>query len=276
MWYRTMKNRIFISTVLTLSFAFALLCFTGCSRHEDPIADDGSAVPETTPIPVISVKDIIPEKPADTSVQALEETATEENTEPDPGDYFRQEEISDEVFSEMQGKSWPEGCTIAREDLRYLSLLYKDVEGNVHEGEMICNKKIADTLIDIFRQLYEADYPIEKMVLIDEYAGDDDASMSDNNTSCFNYRVVSGTNNLSKHAMGLAVDLNPRYNPYIRKVNGAESIEPENGKEYADRSQDFQYKIDKEDLAYKLFTQAGFTWGGSWKSVKDYQHFQYD
>ncbi len=271
-----MKNRIFISTVLTLSFAFALLCFTGCSRHEDPIADDGSAVPETTPIPVVSVKDTVPEKPADTSVQALEETATEENTEPDPGDYFRQEEISDEVFSEMQGKSWPEGCTIAREDLRYLSLLYKDVEGNVHEGEMICNKKIADTLIDIFRQLYEADYPIEKMVLIDEYAGDDDASMSDNNTSCFNYRVVSGTNNLSKHAMGLAVDLNPRYNPYIRKVNGAESIEPENGKEYADRSQDFQYKIDKEDLAYKLFTQAGFTWGGSWKSVKDYQHFQYD
>ena len=192
----------------------------------------------------------------------------------DPSDYFYSEDISDELFAKMQGKSYPEGCQVARGELRHLVLLYKDINGDPHEGEMVCSALIADKLIDIFRQLYDADYPIEKMVLIDEYDGDDDASMRDNNTSCFNYRVVSGTNKISKHGYGLAVDLNPRYNPYIHKINGEEMIEPENGTEYADRSADFDYKIDKDDLAYKLFTQAGFTWGGSWKNSKDYQHFQ--
>lgn len=207
------------------------------------------------------------------------ETATPEPTEtpaPDPADYFCIEEISDEVFARMEGKSFAEGCTMPREDLRYLRLLYKDIEGNTHEGEMVCNVLIADKLVAIFRQLYVADYPIERMVLIDEYNGDDEASMSDNNTSCFNYRVVSGTTKLSKHAMGLAVDVNPRYNPYIHKINGTEVVEPANGEAYTDRSRDFEYKIDKEDLAYKLFTDAGFTWGGAWKSTKDYQHFQYE
>ena len=267
------KNHIFASFSRCVSVAFLLMSFAGCASRENPPLTDSVPTPEAVPVPVISIQEDEPESaPDDIGI----ETNSEETLEPDPENYFRQEEISDELFARMQGKSWPEDCTMEREDLRYLSLLYKDANGNSQKGELVCNKKIADTLLKIFRQLYDADYPIEKMVLIDEYGGDDDASMSDNNTSCFNYRVVSGTNNLSKHAMGLAVDLNPRYNPYIHKVNGAESIEPENGKEYADRSKDFLYKIDKEDLAYKLFTQAGFTWGGSWKSVKDYQHFQYD
>ncbi len=255
-----------------ISAAFLLVCFAGCASRENPSADAIAPPPEAVPIPVISIQEDETEGSVENDGGMM---IPEDIPEPDPDDFFRSEEISDEVFEGMQGKSWPEGCTIERSDLRYLSLLYKDADGNTHEGELICNKMIADTLIDIFRQLYDADYPIEKMVLIDEYGGDDDASMSDNNTSCFNFRTVSGSSNLSKHAMGLAVDLNPRYNPYIHKVDGVESIEPENGKEYADRSGDFPYKIDKEDLAYKLFTQAGFTWGGSWKSVKDYQHFQY-
>ena len=273
MWYGSSKNRIFIRLLTGIPVALLIVCSAGCALRENPSADASTPASDVTTIPVIEIHD-------DTVDDALENTETEPSPEapeePDPDDFFRKEDISDELFERMQGKSWPEGCTMEREDLMYLSLLYKDADGNTHEGELICNKKIADTLIDIFRQLYDAGYPIEKMVLIDEYGGDDDASMSDNNTSCFNYRTVSGSNNLSKHAMGLAVDLNPRYNPYIHKVGGVESIEPENGKEYADRSGDFPYKIDKEDLAYKLFTQAGFTWGGSWKSVKDYQHFQYD
>ena len=259
MWYVSNNKRIFRHFAEAVSAAVLLACLAGCAARENPAEASAAPTPEAVPVPVISIHEDEPEKTA----------------EPDPDKYFYAEEISDEVFARMQGKSYPEGCTTERGDLRYLSLLYKDTDGNTHEGELVCNKMIADKLTEIFRQLFDADYPIEKMVLIDEYGGDDDASMSDNNTSCFNYRVVSGTNNLSKHAMGLAVDINPRYNPYIRKVDGAESVEPENGKEYADRSKDFPYKIDKEDLAYKLFTQAGFTWGGSWKSVKDYQHFEY-
>ena len=236
-----------------------------------PQADDQPVANSETP--VITIEDDT-RKTAGENVETEEIKEPEENAVPSAEESFYAEEINDEIFARMQGKSYPEGCTTAREDLRYLHLLYKDLDGNTHEGEMVCNVSIADTLTDIFRQLYENDYPIEKMRLIDDYDGDDDASMSDNNTSCFNYRIVSDTDHLSNHAYGLAVDLNPLYNPYIRQKDGKTVVEPPEGEAYADRSVDFDYKIDKDDLAYKLFTEAGFTWGGAWKSVKDYQHFE--
>ena len=128
----------------------------------------------------------------------------------------------------------------------------------------------------IFQKLYQQSYPIEKMVLVDTYDADDNASMADNNTSSFNYRVVEGTTHLSKHSLGLAIDINPRYNPYIHTLNGQTVCSPENGSDYADRSKDFPYKIDTEDYAYKLFLEYGFSWGGNWNSSKDYQHFEVD
>ena len=111
--------------------------------------------------------------------------------------------------------------------------------------------------------------------MIDEYDGDDLASMEDNNTSCFNYRPVEGTSSLSKHALGLAIDINPFYNPYITyNKDGSEKISPANASVYADRTASFPYKIDENDLCYQLFKEHGFTWGGHWNSCKDYQHFQ--
>lgn len=188
---------------------------------------------------------------------------------------FSAEEISDEVFERMRGVSYPEGCPVELSELRYLHLSYKDLEGNSHEGEMVCNAEIADKLVEIFRELYENDYPIEHMALVDDYNGDDESSMSANNTSCFNFRYISGTTKISKHGYGLAVDINPLYNPYVKEKEGTLHVEPASGDAYTDRTRDFDYKIDENDLAYKLFTEAGFTWGGSWKSVKDYQHFEY-
>lgn len=187
---------------------------------------------------------------------------------------FFQEPISAELFEKMYGKSFKEDCTLPREELRYVHILHKTLSDETLEGELVCNKAIADNLIDIFRQLYDASYPIEKVRLIDEYDADDESSMADNNTSCFNYRLVSGTNKLSKHGAGMAVDINPLYNPYIHTINGQKLIEPANSSDYADRDGDYPYKITHDDLAYELFTSHGFTWGGDWKNSKDYQHFQ--
>ena len=111
--------------------------------------------------------------------------------------------------------------------------------------------------------------------MIDEYDGDDIASMEDNNTSCFNYQVAEGSSSLSKHAYGLAVDVNPLYNPYITyNEDGSQKVSPTAAVNYADRSASFPYKIDEDDLCYKLFIRHGFTWGGNWNNSKDYQHFQ--
>lgn len=164
---------------------------------------------------------------------------------------------------------------ISYDDLRYVHILHYNFDGNLAEGELICNESIAQDLVEIFYELYRNEYQLEKVLLIDEYDGDDTASMEDNNTSCFNYRVVEGTTSLSKHALGVAIDINPFYNPYVTyEKDGSEKILPAASIDYADRSANFPYKINENDLCYKLFTEHGFTWGGNWNSCKDYQHFQ--
>ena len=140
---------------------------------------------------------------------------------------------------------------------------------------MIANVLIANDLIEIFRELFVHHYPIEKMRLVDNWDADDERAMRDNNSSAFNFRFVSHTKRVSKHGIGMAVDINPLYNPYYKRLaDGREIIEPATGKAYLDRAKVFPYKITKGDLCHKLFIQHGFTWGGEWRSCKDYQHFE--
>lgn len=188
--------------------------------------------------------------------------------------FFYKEELTDEVFARMDGVSYPQNAQIGREELCYLRVLHTGFDEKTYIGELVVNQKIADDVLEIMKELYENHYPIEKMHLIDEYGADDEASMSDNNTSAFNYRTIAGTNRLSKHGQGLAVDINPRYNPCVRTKNGITTVEPQNGSAYMDRNADFSYKITEGDLCLQLFLEHGFTWGGSWNSVKDYQHFE--
>ncbi|MBQ7428037.1 MAG: M15 family metallopeptidase [Butyrivibrio sp.] len=190
-------------------------------------------------------------------------------------DGFYYEPINEAVKAKIYNISYADGCPVDLSDLRYCCLKYVDFDGNTQEGEMICNKAIAQDVMEIFYDLYINEYQIESIRLIDEFNGDDTASMEANNTSCFNYRVVEGTNTLSRHAYGMAIDLNPFYNPYITYNNdGSTNCSPVGSRQYEDRSQNFPYKIDENDLAYKLFIEHGFTWGGNWNSCKDYQHFQ--
>ena len=183
-------------------------------------------------------------------------------------------EIPDDIFEKMQGKSYKVDCTLPRENLRYIHVLHVGFDNQVHEGELVVNKDIADDVLEIFKELYESGYQIEKVRLVDEYDADDESSMSDNNSSAFNFRFISHTTKISKHGMGMAVDINTLYNPYVKTVDGELSIEPANAADYVDRSRDFSHKIDHDDLCYKLFTEHGFEWGGDWTHSKDYQHFE--
>lgn len=255
------------------------------------------ATPSPDPKPSASPKGEL--SPASSPVSGEDFTPIETQT-PDSVHYqdgFFYQPLTDNVIARITGISYPITQTLAPvlsfeavnvvpddevlavhyEDLRYLNVLYYDFEGQVQTGELICNKGIAQDLVEIFYELYLNEYQIEKIRLIEAYGGDDTASMLDNNTSCFNYRVVDGTNNLSKHALGCAIDVNPFYNPYVvfnRNGSGETYISPAGSEKYADRTQNFPYKIDETDLCYKLFIAHGFTWGGNWNSSKDYQHFQ--
>lgn len=182
-------------------------------------------------------------------------------------------ELDSTIKARITGLSYPSddsNIKINYKDLRYIKLLHYDFEGAVHEGELIVNVKLADEVMAIFYELYQAKYPLTSVRLVDDYgeSADDNLSMAANNTSAFNYRFVSGTTTLSKHSYGIAIDVNPLFNPYIV----GSTISPIEGAAYADRTLDFPGKIDHSDLCYKLFKAHGWSWGGDW-SDPDYQHF---
>ena len=242
--------RLFMVMAMTMLLAFGTCVFA--AEYSDAGAPEAAEAAATS----------------DAGASEMAEAAAEEDTD------FYMTEITDELFERIKGKSFKDDCTLPREDLRYLHVLHKDVAGEVHEGEMIVNRHIAEDVLAILKELYEHDYPIEKIRLIDEYDADDLASMEDNNSSSFNFRLISHTNRVSKHGRGLAVDINTLYNPYTKVVDGERIIEPLSGEPYLDREASFDYKIEKGDLCYQLFTEHGFVWGGEWPDRKDYQHFE--
>jgi hypothetical protein len=184
---------------------------------------------------------------------------------------FRIEEISDSTLNRMTGNSYPEGCEVSIRDLRYLIIPHYDGKGAVRIGELVCHQDVADEFMYLFKELFRNKFPIERMELIDNFGGDDVKSMESNNTSAFNYRVISGTGKLSRHAFGMAIDINPLYNPCVRD----EGINPESGKYYADRNRLNKYTLLKGDLVYKiLHDKFGFSWGGDFENCKDYQHYE--
>ena len=179
-------------------------------------------------------------------------------------DCFSYVKVPEAVFERMKGNSYKEDCTVALSSLCYVRVLHYGFDGEVHIGELVVNQSIAQEIRDIFLELFDAKYPIEKIVLIDTYKGDDRASMADNNTTAFNFRTVEGTKTLSKHALGLAVDINPLYNPYIPEREGVPSVLPESAAPYTDRSAECEYYIRQGDPCYEAFVNRGFAWGGDW------------
>lgn len=189
----------------------------------------------------------------------------------DKNPVFAKSEIPESVKTRMMGKSMTEDSTIGFEELSYLTITYLDYNGKTKQGEMVVNSKLANEVLDIFRDIYQAKFPIEKMNLIDNYGASDHASMVDNNTSAFCYRTIAGTNKVSKHGQGVAIDINPFYNPHVLKNSG--TVNPPEASKYADRSLNAKGMIKKNDAVYKAFISRGWTWGGSWNNP-DYQHFQ--
>lgn len=174
----------------------------------------------------------------------------------------------------MIGNSIPEKekNKVNIEALSYLKITYWGFDEKTHIGEMIVNKKLAKEVLDIFKEIYEKKYPIEKIKLIDEYDANDENSMKNNNTSAFCYRKIANTGKVSKHSLGTAIDINPLYNPYIVGNN----ISPVNASKYVDRTINKKGIIKRKDDLYNAFIKRGWTWGGEWKGKKDYQHFEKD
>lgn len=196
-------------------------------------------------------------------------------------DWFKVYEIGlfDEVYKRIKGKSYVDNPNISFSDIRYLRLLHYDFDHNVRVGELIVNKDIAEDIKNIFTELFMAEYEIESMRLIDDFwAGDgfssDEASIEANNSSAFCYRQMTGSTSLSLHALGMAIDINPIQNPYIKYKDGVGSWTHSKSDGYIDRDSGLDHMIASGDICYNIFKKYGFTWGGDWTNPKDYQHFE--
>jgi len=150
-----------------------------------------------------------------------------------------------------------------------LNVEYFGFDSLIHQGQIIIHHTVADEISLIFKELLIEKFPIEKVIPAVYYNWDDDLSMHDNNTSSFNYRIVANSSKLSSHALGLAVDINPRINPYIDRYG---KTYPSNGTYNISQ----QGTITDSSQCFKIFRKYGWKWGGHWRYSKDYQHFSKD
>ena len=169
----------------------------------------------------------------------------------------------------MTGVSWRPGCPVALRDLRLLLLSHRGFDGRVRTGRLVVHREVAREVVAVFRRLYEAGFPVRRMVPVDAYGGSDFRSIEADNTSAFNCRYVEGTRRWSEHAYGRALDLNPIENPYVSggRTSHRASVP------YLDRSRRRPGMAYEGGAVVRAFDAIDWSWGGRWRGVKDYQHF---
>lgn len=180
-------------------------------------------------------------------------------------------QINPMLLDKMKHATWRPGCPVPPGDLRQLTLSYWTFQNKPATGILIVHKDVAREVDAIFRDLFRQRFAIERMVPIEEYGGDDNLSMTANNTSAFNCRDVTGQpGEFSNHSWGRAIDINPLTNPYVK----GDKVLPPAGHQYVDRTRAFPGSILSGSYIVKRFSEAGWQWGGDWTDLKDYQHFE--
>ncbi len=180
-------------------------------------------------------------------------------------------QITGPLLDKMHATTWHPGCPVPIEDLRQVTVRYRNYKRQPASGILIVHKDLAEDVAAIFEDLYEKDFLIERITPVEEYGGSDDASMAANNTSAFNCRDVTGRpGRFSNHSWGRAIDINPLTNPYVK----GDYVAPPAGRAYLDRTKSYPGGIRKRSYIVERFKKSGWTWGGDWNDLKDYQHFE--
>jgi hypothetical protein len=184
---------------------------------------------------------------------------------------YKSEPVSASLLARIRSTTWHPGCPVAPEDLRQLTLSFRDFENKTRTGTLLVHRDLAAEVVRLFEDLYRRGFQIERMVPIEDYGGDDDASMAANNTSAFNCRDATGKPGVfSNHSWGRAIDINPLTNPYVK----GDKVLPPAGRKYVDRTKAFPGSILKDGFVVHQFENDGWTWGGRWPDRQDYQHFE--
>ncbi len=179
-------------------------------------------------------------------------------------------EIPDAMRERMEGVTWRPGCPVGLDDLSLVRVSRWDLQGDPAVGQIIVARTVAADVISAFRDLYRARFPVVRMEPMHTFDGDDDRSMSADNTSGFNCRPISGGTSFSRHSWGTAIDLNPIRNPFVKRGR----VLPPEGVAWLER--EGRGVVTDPGPALDAFRAIGWRWGGHWNSAKDYQHFSTD
>ena len=213
--------------------------------------------PETSPEPALA--------PA----AAVEEPTVEPLPEPGPAFSTRVLSLPESLVEQMHGTSYREGCPTPLGDLRLVELNHYGFDGEIHAGRLVVHREAVDVMEQAFAAAFEHRFPLRSVRPVSEFGGSDARSMAADNTSAFNCRRVKGTSVWSEHSTGLAIDINPRENPWVK--GGA--VDPPEGKAFLERSASVPGLLTEDHPVTRVFLQAGWGWGGHWSRLRDYQHF---
>lgn len=285
-----------------VGLACAALLLTGCGPGDDaprpsPAAEEGSATPSRAPDPERG-QEPAPEpepepEPGSTSPPWLGTRVLSERpdgfgevrptppalrerafTLPDalpalPGPGFASR-VADPAPDRVLARStWEPGCPVAAEDLAWVRVTFRGFDGERHTGELLLASEWAEPMVTVFRDLWDADFPLEELRITRSDELDVPPTGDGNNSGAFVCRAVTGGTSYSEHAYGRAIDLNPFQNPYARD----DVVVPELASAWLDRGRDLPGTIRPDDVVVRAFARIGWQWGGAYESLKDYQHF---
>lgn len=278
--------------VLTL-LALAMLAFLGIhmlnqQTNDKQVTENETSQKQTSEQQTLDAQQTTPGKRTD--LRGLEAGAIVEKATIDAQNldvYFTSSELTEVQKEAMNGKSYIENPDISYDDLRYIKVLHYNFYHQIQVGELVVNQAIVEDCRQIFMELFQEEYEINSMYLIDRYYEKDQArngeqvdicSINDDNTSAFHYRKIAGTEVLSNHAYGMAIDINPLENPYVKEADLQQTVASpyKDYNSYKDRTAQRAHMISKDDACYRIFKAHGFQWGGEWNGNKDYQHFEKD
>jgi hypothetical protein len=194
--------------------------------------------------------------------------ATPQLLPPPAGEEF--ESTTSEVPAEVLARStWREGCPVNLDELSYITVSHWGFDQEFHTGEMIVNAAWAEEIVGVLERLHESRFPIEEMRVITQAELDAHPTGDGNVTTSFVCRPAVSSGSWSRHAYGLAVDINPFHNPYLK----GDLVLPELATYYLDRSLGEPGMLVAGDAAVEAFTAIGWTWAGTWTSLDDWMHF---
>ena len=165
--------------------------------------------------------------------------------------------------------TWSSACPVTRQDLRYVTLTFHGFDGAAHTGELLVNRSVARDVVTVFRTLYRERFPVEEMRVVQAEELDLPPTGDGNNTTAFVCRPTRGSTSWSEHAYGLAIDLNPFHNPYVK----GDLVLPELSSAYVDSSRGVPGMVIRDSAPVQAFAEIGWGWGGNWESYKDWMHF---